>query len=152
MRKLISFFALFCILFLNVASMCSADDNMSTTNPSPVIALITDGTWRVNSYIDAGNDKTAHFTGYDFTFSETQVLTASNGSDIYTGTWSVTSDNDDDDSPGGDLDFDIVFTAPADFADLTEDWNVVTYSSTTITLVHLSGGDGTTDTLVLEKN
>jgi hypothetical protein len=153
MKKLFFIPCLFCLFMLNVASMCSSDDNSSSTDPTPVINTATNGTWKVTSYIDSGNDETSHFTGYDFTFGASNTLTAANGTNTYTGTWSVTSDdNSNDDNPSGDIDFNIAFSSPANFADLTEDWNIVSYSATTIALVHVSGGNGGTDTLVFTKN
>lgn len=153
MKKVILIPMLFCLFMLNVASMCSSDDNSSSSqDPTPVINAATQGTWRVTSYVDSGTDETNHFTGYNFTFSNGGVLTATNGSNTVTGTWSVTSDNSNDDSPSNDLDFNIGFTAPANFADLTDDWDIVTYSDTTISLIDISGGNGGTDTLVFTKN
>lgn len=155
-NKLILIPALFCLFMLNVASMCSSDDdNSSSVNATAVSNTAKQGTWRVTSYIDSGNDETNHFSGYDFTFAAANVLTASNGTNNYTGTWSVTSDdssNDDDSSSGDDIDFNIAFASPADFADITEDWEIVSYSSNKISLVHISGGNGGTDTLVFTKN
>jgi hypothetical protein len=78
---------------------------------------------------------------------------ASNGTNIYTGTWSVTADNGtDDDNPNSDLDFNLAFTTPANFADLTDDWNVVSQTDTKIELIDISGGNGGTDYLTFEKN
>jgi hypothetical protein len=153
MKKVILIPMLFCLFMLNVASMCSSDDNSSSSqDPTPVINVATQGTWRVTSYVDSGTDETNHFTGYNFTFSNGGVLTATNGSNTVTGTWSVLNDDSNDDSPSNDLDFNIGFTAPANFADLTDDWDIVTYSDTTISLIDISGGNGGTDTLVFTKN
>ena len=153
MKKVILIPMLFCLFMLNVASMCSSDDNSSSSqDPTPVINAATQGTWRVTSYFDSGTDETNHFTGYNFTFSNGGVLTATNGSNTVTGTWSVLNDDSNDDSPSNDLDFNIGFTAPANFADLTDDWDIVTYSDTTISLIDISGGNGGTDTLVFTKN
>ena len=148
MKKVILIPMLFCLFMLNVASMCSSDDNSSSSSqdPTPVINAATQGTWRVTSYVDSGTDETNHFTGYNFTFSNGGVLTATNGSNTVTGTWSVLNDDSNDDSPSNDLDFNIGFTAPANFADLTDDWDIVTYSDTTISLIDISGGNGGTDT------
>lgn len=144
---------LFCLFMLNVASMCSSDDNSSSAqDPTPVINAASQGTWRVTSYDDSGTDETNHFTGYNFTFGNGGVLTATNGSNTVTGTWSVINDDSNDDSPSNDLDFNIGFTAPANFADLTDDWDIVSYSDTTISLIDVSGGNGGTDTLVFTKN
>lgn len=154
MKKVLLIPMLFCLFMLNVASMCSSDNNSSSSSqdPTPIINAATQGTWRVTSYVDSGTDETNHFTGYNFTFSNGGVLTATNGSNTVTGTWSVLNDDSNDDSPSNDLDFNIGFTAPANFADLTDDWDIVSYSETTISLIDVSGGNGGTDTLVFTKN
>jgi hypothetical protein len=153
MKKLILIPGLFCLFMLNVASMCSSDDNSSSSqDPTPVVNTATQGTWRVTSYIDSGTDETNHFSGYNFTFATGGVLSAANGTNTYTGTWSVTTDNSNDDNPSSDLDFNIFFASPADFADLSDDWDVVSYSDTSISLIDVSGGNGGTDTLVFTKN
>ena len=153
MKKLKFLSVLACIFMLNTASMCSSDDNYSSaTDPTPVINTVTAGTWKVTSFIDSGTNETTNFTGYNFTFGSSNQLTATNGVNTYIGTWLVTSDDDDDDNPGGDLDFNIAFASPGDFVELTEDWNIVSHSSTTISLVHVSGGNGGTDYLTFEKN
>ena len=80
------------------------------------------------------------------------ILSATNGTNTYSGTWSVTSDNSLDDSPSNDLDFNIAFSTPANFADLTDDWNIISYTATKIQLIHVSGGGGGTDYITFEKN
>lgn len=145
---------LLCIFMLNVASMCSNDDNNSNppADPSPVINTVNQGTWKITLYNDSGTIKTSNFTGYNFTFGTGSALTASNGSNTYNGTWSVTSGDSNDDSPSNDLDFNIGFSTPANFADLTDDWDIITYTSTKIQLIDVSGGNGGTDYLTFEKN
>lgn len=51
----------------------------------------------------------------------------------------------------GEIDFNIFFSAPVDFAELSEDWNIVSYTATKIELIHQSGGNGDTDLLTFEK-
>ncbi|HLP64348.1 hypothetical protein [Flavobacterium sp.] len=142
------------LFMLNVASMCSSDDDNSNSSqdPTPVINTVNSGTWRITFFEDSGTNETSHFTGYNFTFGPGNALTATNGTNSYTGTWSVISDDSGDDSPSNDLDFNIAFSTPADFTDLTEDWNIITYTSTKIQLVHVSGGNGGTDYVTFEKN
>lgn len=145
---------LLCIFMLNVASMCSSDDNNSNSSadPTPVINTVNQGTWRITLYNDSGTIKTSNFTGYNFTFGSGSALTATNGSNTYNGTWSVTSSDSNDDNPSNDLDFNIGFSTPANFADLTDDWDIITYTSTKIQLIDVSGGNGGTDYLTFEKN
>ncbi len=145
---------LFCIFMLNVASMCSSDDNNSNSaaDPTPVINTVNQGTWKITLYNDSGTIKTSNFTGYNFSFGSGSALIATNGSNTYNGTWSVTASNTNDDNPNNDLDFNIGFTTPANFAELTDDWDIVTYTSTKIQLIDISGGNGGTDYLTFEKN
>ncbi|MCA6421824.1 MAG: hypothetical protein IM568_03265 [Flavobacterium sp.] len=153
MKRLILIPVLFCLFMLNIASMCSSDDNSSSsTDPTSVITIVSQGTWRITSYVDSGTNETSHFTGYNFTFGASSLLTATNGTNTYPGTWSVVTDTTNDDNPSSNLDFNIAFASPVDFADLTDDWDVVSYTATTISLIDVSGGNGGTDTLVFTKN
>lgn len=154
MKKLSLIPLLSLIFILNVASMCSNDDDTNNSaNPTPVINTVTSGTWRITFYEDSGVNETYHFTGYNFTFGSANVLTATNGTNTYTGSWSVTNDDSNDDSPSNDLDFNILFSSPANFADeLSDDWDILSRTDTKIELVDVSGGNGGTDYLTLEKN
>jgi hypothetical protein len=153
MKKLSFYSVLACVFMINTASMCSSDDDSSSSsNPTPVINTVSQGTWRITSYIDSDTDKTNLFTGYNFTFENGSALMASNGTNSYTGVWSVTTDDSNDDNPSSDLDFNIAFASPASFADLTDDWDFVSKTDTKVQLIDVSGGNGGTDYLTFEKN
>ncbi|MGV7107860.1 hypothetical protein [Flavobacterium sp. U410] len=158
MKKLSLLPVLALLFVLNVASMCSNDDDNSTNtqDPTPIVNTMTNGTWRITFYEDDGENKTSYFSGYNFTFGTSNVLTATNGTNTYTGVWSVTNsdDNSNDDNPSSsDLDFNILFNSPDLFNDeLSDDWNIITYTSTKVELVDVSGGNGDTDYLTFEKN
>ncbi len=154
MKKLSLIPLLSLIFVLNVASMCSDDDDTNNTaNPTPVINTVSQGTWRITFYEDSGVNETTNYSNYIFTFGANGVLTAAN-TNTYTGSWSVTTDNSTDDSPSNDLDFNILFTAPSPAIfvdDLSDDWDIISYTSTKIELVDVSGGNGGTDYLTFEK-
>jgi hypothetical protein len=144
--------------FSLMSSTCSTDDDdLSTNNSAEITQIKTNaqsGTWQITSFIDSGIDETNHFTGYSFTFNSNGTLTASNGSNTVSGTWSVTDSNNsnDDSNSSSDIDFNIFFASPANFNDdLTEDWEIVTRSDSKIELIHVSGGNGGTDTLTFVK-
>lgn len=155
MKKLTLIPLLSLIFMLNVASMCSDDDDTTNTaDPTPVINTVNQGTWRITLYEDSGVDETTNYSNYIFTFGANNVLTAAN-TNTYTGSWSVTSDDINDDSPSEDLDFNILFTSPSPVSfvdDLSDDWDIVSYTATKIELVDVSGGNGGTDYLTFEKN
>lgn len=144
---------------------CSNDDDSNETNDDSMMqeaqnlmAIAMDGTWIISNFIDSGENETNDFQGYQFTFASNGVLTASNGTNTLTGTWSVTtssSDSNDDDgsSSDNDIDFNIFFQVSEDndFEDLNDDWDITSSSSSEISLFDISGGDGSTDVLVFTK-
>jgi len=132
---------------------CSSDDDNSnnSSTQNEVQNNLESGTWKITSFIDSGTDETNHFTGYDFTFNNSGVLNANNGTNNYDGTWSITDSYSNDDSQD-DLDFNINFNLNNDFEDLNDDWDFVSQTSTKIELIDISGGNGGTDYLTFEKN
>jgi hypothetical protein len=109
----------------------------------------------VSSYIDDGDDETADFTTFRFTFLESGVLNAtdllSSNSNPYVGSWSVTDSNSNDDDNLSDLDFNINFNVSNQLDDLSDDWDIISYTDTEIKLIDVSGGSGGTDYLTLNK-
>jgi len=139
-----------------LVSSCNGDDDASpivSQNPDTVINIVRNGNWKITYYYDSDREETSDFNGYNFTFGTGNVLTASNGTNNYTGTWSVTNDDSsDDDSSSNDLDFNIAFSSPERFMELTDDWDIIEQSATVIKLRDVSGGSGGTDYLTFTKN
>lgn len=135
-----------------VLSCSSSDDDSpnSSNSTQEVVDTAQSGNWVITYFFDTDSEETSNFTGYTFTFGNGGALTATNGSTTVTGTWSVTDSNSNDDSPD-DLHFNINFSSPADFADLTDDWEILSYTSSKIELRDVSGGNGGTDLLTFEK-
>ncbi|NNE02077.1 MAG: hypothetical protein HKN52_02840 [Eudoraea sp.] len=117
--------------------------------------LVVSGTWSITNYVDSGTDETNDYAGYSFSFNADGSLDAVNGGTTITGSWSVTSDDssdDDDYDSTDDIDFNIFFSTPPNFEELSDDWDIVSRSSTRIELIDISGGNGGTDSLTFEKN
>lgn len=127
------------------------NDNPANLSPTVVQNNVQAGAWRITSFIDSGKDETSHFSGYTFTFDNNGTITSTNSSVTYSGTWSITDNNSNDDSPDSDIDFNIFFNLSNNFEDLSEDWHIVSQTSTRIELIHVSGGKGGTDTLTFER-
>lgn len=143
------------ILFFAVILIggCSSDSN-SSSNQNTINAVVnnaTSGSWRITYYYDTDHEETSNYTGYNFTFGSNNVLTAVNGSNTYNGTWFVTDSNSSGSSLS-DLHFNILFTAPAFMEELSDDWDIISYSATEIKLKDVSGGNGGTDFLTFTKN
>lgn len=146
------------MLTISLMSMqCSSDDDNNPADNSAeiqnVINTAGSGNWVITYFFDTDSDETSNYSGYEFTFGENGVLTASNGTNTYTGTWSVTDDSNssDDSNDDDDIDFNISFMSPANFEELSDDWDIISHSSTKIELIDISGGNGGTDYLTFEK-
>ena len=149
MRNKIVLTILLVVVF--IVTSCSSDDGdiiIDTANIQQISNTAKTGTWHITSFIDSGNNETANFTGYNFTFNDNGTLAASNGSNTINGTWSVTNSSS---SSSNDVDFNIAFASPPNFQELSEDWDIVSASNSKIDLIHVSGGNGGTDTLTFEK-
>jgi hypothetical protein len=149
MKKLILIPGLFCLFMLNVASMCSSDDDSLDDNSPPVATIInntTTGTWRVILFNENGIIKTSNYSDYNFSINSDESIVAVNGSTTKTGTWSIYTDS-------GYSKFGILFPdINGPFEEISEDWRVLSSTTTKLELKHISGGDGSIDLLTFEKN
>ncbi len=152
--KLIKFyigaFSFMSFLFLSCET---SDDEMQNTGISvtEIKANAESGTWIVSLFEEEGIDETSDFTGFGFTFNSDGILRAVNGDTSITGAWSITSDDDSDDNKEDDVDFNIFFASPLNFTELSEDWDIISYSDVRIELKDISGEDSSVDRLVFEK-
>ena len=139
----------------------SSDDNVenSVMDLTEINVTATSGSWVVARFEEDGVDQTSNFFGYSFTFNTDGILNVAKEDLLITGSWSITSDsnsnyNDDsslDADSNDDVDFNIFFSSTSNFEELSEDWEIVSYTETRIELKHVSGGDGSIDVLVFEK-
>ncbi len=125
--------------------------NTNTNNPTDVMNIVNNGTWRITYYYDTDHEETIDFNGFNFTFGANNILTASIGTITNTGTWTITDSNSNDDNLS-DLDFNISFATPAQFVEITDDWEIIEKSNTVIKLKDVSGGNGGIDYLTFTKN
>jgi hypothetical protein len=137
---------------------CESNDDATTpqadVNASELQSAALQGQWRITYYFDSEKEETSDYAGYVFTFGADGTVSAINGTTEVTGTWSVTdSSSSDDDSfdDSSDVDFNLFFTSPADFEELSDDWDILQYNASRIELIDVSGGDGSTDYLTFQK-
>lgn len=145
-----------CLIGVFTITSCNKDDNSSSNgNADAIKDIVQNGTWKITKFIDSATDETYHFTGYNFTFQTSGILTAENGTNTHQGSWSITNDDNsnDDDNYQNDLHFNINFAPTiSNFEELTDDWHFISNSDTKIELIDVSGGDGSTDYLTFERN
>lgn len=155
----------FFIMGMIALQSCTTDDDSSSSNMNndaqimEAQSIANTGTWIITNFNDSGQNETGDFNGYTFDFASDGVLTATNGTNTLTGTWSITDDSnsssddnssDDDD----DIDFNINFPVSdsSDFEDLNDDWDIVSVTENRMELRDVSGGNGGIDILVFERN
>jgi len=118
---------------------------------SEIQKIVESGNWVITNFNDSGKDETRHFVGFKFSFMDNNVLSASNSQNTITGRWDISLDSSDDSSSSG-VDFNIYFdNASGEFEELTDDWDIISRSSTKIELIDVSGGNGGTDYLTFER-
>ena len=141
--KLFSLLVIFSMIL--VYSCSSSDDSPAPDDSSSVSDAVKSGTWRITYFWDTDKEETSDYAGYNFTFSQNGDLLATNGTDSYTGSWSTGIDD-------SQVKLIISFSAPEDFAEISDDWHVVEQTASKIRLEDVSGGNGGTDLLTFEKN
>ena len=157
MKKKI-FYGCLGILSLSLLLSCSNDEDDNPLDPvqavSDIQSSVVEGDWMISSYVDSGVDETSDYSAFTFTFTGDGVVTASSEAEMLTGAWTVDhDDSSNDDSSDSDVDFTLLFGVPDthDFDDLNDDWDVVSYTSTMISLRDVSGGSGEIDTLIFTR-
>jgi len=109
------------------------------TQPSTVASVITAGTWAVGTLTQNTEDKTNQFSGYTFTFSRTGdaeagAITATKGGNTISGTWSHAAAVTYYGSTSTES-MVLSLGASSPFAMLTKTWNVVSNTTSMLTLV-----------------
>lgn len=143
--KKLAIFAALLFAFTFALPSCSKDDDTENT-PKQVEENFSTGTWKVTLFEEDGVNQTGYFTGYNFTFSASKTVVATNGTNTVNGTWNSFIDSG---STKFLLDFNV---SSGPFEEISEDWRVLSNSATKIELRHVSGGDGSIDLLTFTRN
>ncbi len=132
------------LLLLSVAALtaCNNDDK---SNNNPNIFTPSAGNWKVSYFFDKQDD-TSNYTNYTFEFGANGSLSASNGNQSWTGTWTTGIDDSAD-----KFVVDFSGTLPSALSDLEEDWRIIKIEDNFMHFEHTSGGNGDTDVLKFSK-
>lgn len=122
MKKRTGLLGTLSLLFL----LISCTSGIDTSNTSQIV---TSGSWRVTLFTDSGNDETADFSGYSFSFNDNGTISAVKNGITQNGTWSVNNSSNK---------FNIDLGPKADtnkpLGELTDDWKILSSSNTEIRL------------------
>lgn len=126
--------------FIEAAIDDCDDDSVTPTNLS---SIITQGTWYISYFDNEGTIETPLYSGYTFTFN-TDGTTTAQSSTVIAGTWSNYMDS-------GVEKLDLLYTGVT-LDEIGEDWEVLSYTATSIQLVDISGGSTDIKYLNFTKN
>ncbi len=129
---------------------CEKQDNTLDLEPLGVSVSLLKSDWKITYYFDDVNE-TADYIGYVLTFQQDGSVVATNGTLSVNGTWFIDDSDSNDDSTDDSVELNIIFSNPDFFEELSDDWDIISFSDDKIELKDISGGDGTTDYLTLEK-
>lgn len=101
---------------------CSSDDLSDLTVPETEDLVAGTGSWKVTYFYDKDKDETSDFNGWTFTFNDDGTLTASKGSETYTGSWNIKSSDDD---PDYDKEIVIIITGAYPLDEMSDDWIII---------------------------
>ncbi|WP_203293664.1 hypothetical protein [Luteirhabdus pelagi] len=120
------------------------EPNNSTPDPQELRNILETGTWYVDTFLDAGENETAVFYGFNFTFNSNGTVTAIGTSETVNGIWSV--------SVLGDiLVFELDMDSPINDAD-DDDYETLSFSATEVTFVIRDSSNNIEDTLIFKQN
>ncbi|MCX2720643.1 hypothetical protein [Lentiprolixibacter aurantiacus] len=126
------------------------DDNANDGDVVEIRSIMMEGEWVVAQYQDNGVDITQEFEGYDFNFQPEHLVTVSTNMDpLFNGLWRVIRNYENE------LKVYLNFGDDAPFAELTDDWNLVSITADRIELKDWSddpeAGTVAYDVLVFER-
>lgn len=117
----------------------SPTDATPVTQPSQLTTFITNGTWVVSSLTERTEDKTSQFEGFTFTFggagSEAGTVVATKSGTSVSGTWTHSAAVTYYGSTSKES-IALSLSSASPFDRLAKTWNVVSTTSTTLTLVN----------------
>jgi hypothetical protein len=113
-------------------------------DPQELRDILQSGSWYVDQFLDDGDDETAVFSGYDFTFFGNQTILATNGSENVDGIWIVTV-------TGQELNFEFDMDSPLNGAD-DDEYKALQYTPTSVTFITRNSNGEIEDTLIFKMN
>ncbi|MDP4261595.1 MAG: hypothetical protein Q8941_03590 [Bacteroidota bacterium] len=115
--------------FLSLAAILLFVACNKSNNISPDVATVaSSGTWQVSLFINSGQDETAGFSGYSFTFNSNGALITLKNGVSKNGTWNVNGSNQ------FNIDLGPKDNTNLPFGGLTHDWKILSVANTEIRL------------------
>lgn len=133
-------FLLFCLLLIPALGCKKSSDANTVGVDNSVPATLTVSTWKITAYGEGGDDKAPTYKNITFTFETSGLLSAGNGNDITTGSWSFSKLFHGVQVDIGSVKINLGNSSL--YNRLGEEWKVLTISPTKIVLTNESDANG----------
>jgi hypothetical protein len=132
---------LYFLLFLVIAFGCNSN-KINTVNVSN---MLTSGSWRIIYFTNEGHNATQTFSGYSFTFSDAQVVSAHVDTSVVDGSWLIEEDDE-----GTHVILDFQTNEPLDQLNYT--WHVLGKTPTELHMNNINDVTGEANYLNIMRN
>lgn len=160
--KILKQFSLDPILVIVQFSIIPADKHNSDVNDKSkektslyeqdIIAIIvTNGAWEISRYWKSERNEMINFNEFNFTFGANDLLTVTDDTNSYQGTWSILQANATTESTYH-LKFNIALTYPIRFVKIIDGWQSIEKTTDFFELRDFSSRNGITDFLTFSQN
>lgn len=121
------------LLIFTVFTMvaCSSDDDAGNTDPNDfeqIKTILPQGEWEVSKYFDDNVDQTDIFESFVFDFKSDNTVVAQTDLFSENGTWLYDNTSTDEE------DLILQFTGTPPFDEISDDWDIISVSSSKIEL------------------
>jgi len=160
--KILKQFSLDPILVMVQFSIIPADKHNSDVNDNSqektslneqdIIAIIvTNGAWEISCYWKSERNEMINFNEFNFTFGADDLLTVTDDTNSYQGTWSILQANGTTESTSH-LKFNIALACPIRFVKIIDGWQSIEKTTDFFELRDFSNRNGITDFLTFSQN
>jgi hypothetical protein len=134
-------------------SECNASlkEKTNTDKREITAIIVTNGAWQTRCYWKSEPNDTINFDGFDFTFGDNDLLTVTDGTNRYEGTWTI-FEADSNTKNLSDLKFYISFANPMHFVEIVDGWENIKKPYDYFELRNQSFRNGIYDLLTFSKN
>ncbi|MGO4816904.1 hypothetical protein [Flavobacterium sp. W22_SRS_FP1] len=116
-----------------------------------VAIIVTNGAWEISSYWKSERDEMINFNEFNFTFGADDLLTVTDDTNSYQGTWSILQANVTTNSTSH-LKFNIALACPIRFVKIIDGWQSIEKTTDFFELKDFSSRNGITDFLTFSQN
>jgi hypothetical protein len=149
------------IILMTPASASNLDDadtdahlnGLSPLDNNNIVTIIVfDGIMKITYYWDTSLIDTINFDGFNFIFSANNFLTATDGTNTYNGTWSITESNSYDIDDLSEEKINLCLTSSVNFVETIDDWMAIDTSPPCIRLNDIIDDNGEVNILTCNAN